>query len=127
MKKTSKKLVTVVATVAAVAAMSVNSFAMQSGDSWATKNSSEAAAFANAIHDENVAVGDDNAYVDGLELLKEASKTEVGSKAVIYRGAATANGVYSAAYLTSAEKAAIANAVHEMNVANGIDNSYVQK
>ena len=127
MKKTSKKLVTVVATVAAVTAMSVTSFAMQSGDSWATKNSSEAAAFANAIHDENVAVGDDNAYVDGLELLKEASKTEVGSAGVLATGAKYAIGTESYRALTSAEKAAIANVKHAENVASGIDNSYVQK
>jgi hypothetical protein len=127
MKKTSKKLVTVVATVAAVAAMSVTSFAMQSEDFWKAYSSFDAATIANAIHEENVAIGDDNAYVDGLELLKDHSKAPVAAPVVIYTNAQTAVGALSARTLTSAEKAAIANAAHEVNVANGIDNSYVQK
>ena len=127
MKKTSKKLVTVVATVAAVAAMSVTSFAATDANFWKNLSTSDAATIANAIHEEYVAVGDDNHYVDGLELLKDHSKAPVAAPVVIYTNAQTAVGALSARTLTSAEKAAIANATHEVNVANGIDNSYVQK
>lgn len=127
MKKTSKKLVTVVATVAAVAAMSVTSFAMQSDDFWKAYSSFDAATIANAIHEENVAIGDDNAYVDGLELLKDHSKAPVASAGVLATGAKYAIGTESYRALTSAEKAAIANVKHAENVASGIDNSYVQK
>ena len=127
MKKTSKKLVTVVATVAAVAAMSVTSFAALSDNNWKAYSSYDAASIANTIHEENVAVGDDNAYVEGLELLKDHSKAPVATAGVLATGAKYAVGSESYRALTSAEKAAIANAYHEINVANGIDNSYVQK
>lgn len=127
MKKTSKKLVTVVATVAAVAAMSVTSFAATDANFWKNLSTSDAATIANAIHEEYVAVGDDNHYVDGLELLKDHSKAPVASAGVLATGAKYAIGTESYRALTSAGKAAIANVKHAENVANGIDNSYVQK
>ena len=127
MKKTSKKLVTVVATVAAVAAMSVTSFAATDANFWKNLSTEEAASIANAIHGENVANGDDNSYVDGLELLKDHSKASVATAGVLATGAKFAIGKESYRALTSAEKAAIANVLHVENVANGIDNSYVQK